>query len=110
MHSQCLEQEDNMATVGIHKYTVAESNNLKLGQNGFKELTAAGNTGDGTFCAFFVTGKGADDDCTLAATTHKVDDMTACKFTTGSLVYGAFKKITMSSPTDADVHVLCYYG
>ena len=47
---------------------------------------------------------------TIAATTHIGDDMTACIFTSGSLVYGPFKKITMSSPTDADVHVLCYKG
>tara|TARA_R110000824_G_scaffold51753_4_gene144093 strand:- start:385 stop:681 length:297 start_codon:yes stop_codon:yes gene_type:complete len=95
---------------GIHKYTVSESNNLKLGQNGFKELTGAGNTGDGTFVAFYVTGKAVDDEAVVAATCHAGDDMTACIFTSGSLVYGAFKKITMSSPTDADVHVLCYYG
>ena len=94
----------------LHKYTVAEATNLQLGQNGFKELDSAGNTGDGTFCAFYVTGSNADDQATIAATTHVGDDMTACNFTTGSLVYGPFKKITMSSPTDADVHVLCYYG
>ena len=101
-------------TAGLHKYTVAEATNLQLGQNGFKELTSAGNTGDGTFCAFYVTGKGTtdsvDDQATIAATCHIGDDMTACIFTSGSLVYGAFKKITMSSPTDADVHVLCYHG
>ena len=95
---------------GIHKYTVAEGVGLQLGQAGFKELTVAGNTGDGTFCPFYVTGSNADDQATIAATTHVGDDMTACNFTTGSLVYGPFKKITMSSPTDADVHVLCYYG
>ena len=100
--------------MALHKYTVQEAVNLKIGQNGFKELTAAGNTGDGIFCAFYVTGKGTtdsvDDQATIAATCHTGDDMTACIFTSGSLVYGAFKKITMSSPTDADVHVLCYYG
>ena len=95
---------------GIHKYTVAEGVGLQLGQAGFKELTAAGNTGYGTFAAFYITGSNADDQATIAATTHVGDDMTACNFTTGSLVYGPFKKITMSSPTDADVHVLCYYG
>ena len=95
---------------GIHKYTVAEGVGLQLGQAGFKELTSAGNTGDGTFAAFYITGSNADDQATIAATTHVGDDMTACNFTTGSLVYGPFKKITMSSPTDANVHVLCYYG
>ena len=95
---------------GIHKYTVAEGVGLQLGQAGFKELTGAGNTGDGTFAAFYITGSNADDQATIAATTHVGDDMTACNFTTGSLVYGPFKKITMSSPTDANVHVLCYYG
>jgi len=95
---------------GIQNYTVQESNNLLLGQLGFKELTAAGNTGDGHFVAFYVTGKATSDDCTIEATTHVGDDLTACKFKTNSLVYGPFKKITMSSPTDGDVHVICYYG
>ena len=99
---------------GIQQYTVQESNNLFLGHLGFKELTAAGNTGDGNFVAFYVTGKGSasgtDDQATIAATTHVGDDLTAFIFTAGSLVYGPFKKITMSSPTDADVHVICYYG
>ena len=94
----------------LHKYTVAEATNLQLGQNGFKELDSAGNTGDGTFCAFYVTGAAAADVATVAATCHVGDDMTATPFLQGTLVYGAFKKITMSSPTDADVHVLCYYG
>ena len=95
---------------GIHKYTVAESNNLQLGQNGFKELASAGNTGDGYFCAFYVTGAAAADVATVAATCHIGDAMAATPFLQGTLVYGAFKKITMSAPTDGDVHVLCYYG
>tara|TARA_R100000781_G_scaffold37859_1_gene26709 strand:- start:986 stop:1285 length:300 start_codon:yes stop_codon:yes gene_type:complete len=99
-----------MATTGLHKYTVAEATNLQLGQNGFKELDSAGNTGDGTFCAFQVTGGAADDVATVAATCHIGDALTATPFLAGTIVYGAFKKITMSSPTDADVHVLCYYG
>tara|TARA_A100001201_G_C3993777_1_gene172412 strand:+ start:87 stop:389 length:303 start_codon:yes stop_codon:yes gene_type:complete len=95
---------------GLNSYTVQESNNLKLGQAGFKELTAAGNTGDGNFVAFQVTGAAAADVATVAATTHIGDDLTATPFLAGSIVYGPFKKITMSSPTDADVHVICYYG
>ena len=99
---------------GLNSYTVQEGVNAQLGQAGFKELTAAGNTGDGNFVAFYVTGKGiasgTDDQATIAATTHVGDDLTACIFTAGSLVYGPFKNITMSSPTDGDVHVICYYG
>ena len=95
---------------GLNSYTVQEGMNAQLGQAGFKEIISAGNSGDGNFVAFYVTGSNADDQATVAATTHLGDDMTACNFTTGSLVYGPFKKITMSSPTDADVHVLCYYG
>ena len=95
---------------GLNSYTVQDSNNAKIGQAGFKELTSAGNTGDGNFVAFYVTGAAAADVATVAATCHTGDDMTATPFLQGTLVYGAFKKITMSSPTDADVHVLCYYG
>ena len=107
MHSQCLGQEVKMA---LHKYTVQESNNLLLGQNGFIELDSAGNTGDGYFCAFLVTGIAADDVATVGATCHTGDALTAKPFVSGTLIYGPFKKITMSSPTDADVHVLCYKG
>ena len=99
-----------MATYGKHKYSVAESGNLSIGQSGFKALVSAGNTGDGNFCAFLVTGSGASDQATVAATCHIGDDLVACNFTTGTLVYGAFKKITFSAPTDTDVHLLCYYG
>ena len=95
---------------GIHKYTVAESNNLLLGQNGFSELTAAGSTASGNFIAFYVTGEEAADKCTVAAVSHIGDNLTATPFLQGTLVYGAFRQITMSSPTDANVHVLCYHG
>ena len=95
---------------GIHKYTVAEGVGLQLGQAGFKELTSAGNTGDGTFCAFYVTGDDAGNLVTVAATTHTGDNLTATPFLVGSLVYGPFKKITTTSHTDTEVHVLCYYG
>ena len=75
---------------GVQKYTVQESNNLKLGQNGFKELASAGNTGDGNFVAFYVTGAVATDVATIAATSHVGDDLTATPFLAGSIVYGPF--------------------
>ena len=103
-----------MAT-GPNKYTVQESNNLKLGQAGFKELDAAGNTGDGNFVAFQIIGPGTPyedniDSATVGATCHVGDDLTATPLAVGTIIYGPFKRITMSSPSDADVHVLCYYG
>ena len=59
---------------GLNSYTVQEGVNAQLGQAGFKELTTAGNKGDGNFVAFYVTGKGSasgtDDQATIAATTH----------------------------------------
>ena len=36
MHSQCLEQEDNMGS--LHKYTVIEAQNAALGQRGCEYL------------------------------------------------------------------------
>ena len=92
--------------------TEQEATNLILGQAGFKVLKSAGHTGAGanTFVAFLITGSNADDQCTIAATTSIGDELEACNFTTGTLVYGPFTQITMSSPTDADVHVICYYG
>ena len=109
MHGQCLGQEVNMPA-GIRKYTVAESTNLQLFQNGFIELDSAGNTGDGNFCAFQIISPTAGDVATVGATCHIGDDLTATSLIAGTIIYGPFKKITMSSPTDADVHVLCYYG
>ena len=95
---------------GLLKYTVAESNNLLLGGNGIEELTSAGSSASGNFIAFYVTGAAATDKCTVAATCHIGDNLTATPVLQGTLVYGPFRQITMSSPTDADVHVLCYYG
>ena len=95
---------------GIREYGGEESGNVALGQLGFKELTTAGNTGDGNFVAFKVIGASATDTATIAATCHQGDDLTATPFLAGEIVWGAFKKITMTSPTDSDVHVLCYYG
>lgn len=99
-----------MAHKGIRQYQGDESGNIALGQLGFKELTTAGNTGDGNFVAFKVTGAAADDTATVAATCHQGDDLTATPFLAGEIIWGAFKKITVTSPTDGDVHVLCYYG
>ena len=100
-----------MAHRGIRHYSGDESGNVGLGQLGFKELSAAGNTGDGNFVAFKIIGPGTDNDAaTVGATCHQGDDLTATPIASGEMIWGAFKKITMSSPTDADVHVLCYYG
>ena len=100
---------------GLNSYTVQESNNAILGQAGFKELDSAGNTGDGNFIAFQIIGPGHEDgedadQATVGATCYVGDDLTATALAIGTIIYGPFKKITMSSPTDADVHVLCYYG
>ena len=96
---------------GLNSYTVQEGMNVKLGQAGFMELTVAGNTGDGNFVAFQIIGPGTVDDvATVGATCHVGDDLTATALMSGTIIYGPFKKITMSSPTDADVHVICYYG
>ena len=95
---------------GLQEFTGDESGNIALGQLGFKELTVAGNTGDGNFVAFKIIGAAATDTCVIEATCHQGDDLTSTTFLAGEIIWGAFKKITMSSPTDADVHVLCYYG
>ena len=117
-----------MAHRGIMQYSGDEGSNIALGQLGFKELipssgtsgsgnigTSGDKTGDTLFVAIKVVGQASvdflsDDFITITAESLHGDDLTACIFTAGSLVYGPFKKITMSSPTDGDVHVLCYYG
>ena len=99
-----------MSHKGMREYGGEESGNVALGQLGFKELTSAGNTGDGNFVAFKVTGASSTDIATVAATCHQGDDLTATPFLAGEIIWGAFKKITVSAVTDSDVHVLCYYG
>ena len=99
-----------MAHKGIRQYGGEEGGNVALGQLGFKELLVAGNTGDGNFVAFKVIGATATDVCTVAATCHQGEDLTATPFLAGEMVWGAFNKITMSAPTDAEVHLLCYHG
>mgnify|MGYP003139983201 FL=1 len=99
-----------MAHKGIRQYGGEEGGNVALGQLGFKELTTTGNTGDGTFVAFKVIGAASADTATVAATCHQGDDLTATPFLAGEIIWGAFNKITVSAVTDADVHVLCYYG
>ena len=99
-----------MAHKGIYQYSGDEGSNVALGQLGFKELIVAGNTGDGNFVAFKVIGAESTDTCTVAATCHQGDDFTGTTIMAGEIIWGPFKKITMSSPTDGDVHVLCYYG
>ena len=99
-----------MAHKGIREYGGEESGNVALGQLGFKELTATGNTGDGNFVAFKVIGASAADTATIAAVCYQGDNLTATPFIAGEIIWGPFKRITVSAVTDADVHVLCYYG
>lgn len=99
-----------MAHRGLREYSGEESGNIAIGSLGFKELSVAGNTGKGNFVAFKVIGAAATDTAVVGATVHQGDELTATTFLAGEMIWGAFNMITMSAPTDGDVHVLCYYG
>ena len=98
-----------MAHKGMYQYNGDEGSNLALGQTGFKVLDSAGNTGDGKFVAFKVLGGAAAADVDIDCTCHTGDDLSIDAVLTGEIVWGPFKKITISN-VGTDVQVLCYYG
>jgi hypothetical protein len=98
-----------MAHKGIYQYGGDEGGNVALGQLGFKVLTSAGNTGDGQFVAFKVLGGAADVNVDIDCTCHQGDELSINNVLTGEIVWGAFKKITISN-VGTGIQVLCYYG
>ena len=98
-----------MAHKGIYQYGGDEGGNVALGQLGFKVLTSAGNTGDGQFVAFKVLGGAADVNVDIDCTCQQGDTLSIDNVLTGEIVWGAFKKITISN-VGTGIQVLCYYG
>ena len=98
-----------MAHRGIRQYNGDESGNVGLGQLGFKALTSAGNTGDGNFFMIKVLGGAAAVDVDIDCTCHQGDALSINNVLTGEVIYGAFKKVTISN-VGAGIQVLCYYG
>ena len=98
-----------MAHKGIRQYQGDESGNIGLGQLGFKALVGAGNTGDGNFFMIKVLGGAATVDVDIDCTCHQGDALSINNVLTGEVIYGAFKKVTISN-VGTDIQVLCYYG
>ena len=98
-----------MAHKGIREYGGEESGNVALGQLGFKVLSSAGSTGDGNFVAFKVLGGAATVDVDIDCTVHQGDELSINNVLTGEIVWGPFKKITISN-VGTGIQVLCYYG
>ena len=97
-----------MAHRGLRQYTGDESGNVGLGQLGFKVLTT-GNTGDGDFFMIKILGGLSTADVDLDCTTHQGDALSINNVLTGEVIYGAFKRITISN-VGTGIQVLCYYG
>tara|TARA_E500000331_G_scaffold333209_1_gene357204 strand:+ start:1490 stop:1777 length:288 start_codon:yes stop_codon:yes gene_type:complete len=88
------------AKYGKVRYTVVESNNLKLGQQGFKVISDT-NAHTGTFVAIKVVGGNAS----VSATSKIGDSISSLTIRQDDIIYGAFSSITLGSGT-----VLAYYG
>jgi len=100
-----------MAHRGIRQYAGDESGNIGLGQLGFKALTTGElATDDGNFFMIKVVGDAAATNVDIVATCHQGDPLNINACVTGEVIYGAFKKITISSLSVSTVQVLCYYG
>ena len=88
--------------MAIHKYSVVESGNLALGQQGFDVISdTAANTG--TWVA--VKAAAGDDAVISAAVTTNGDDLSAFTLAENDTIYGNFTSITLTSGT-----VLAYRG
>tara|TARA_R100001129_G_scaffold18690_2_gene11942 strand:- start:21 stop:365 length:345 start_codon:yes stop_codon:yes gene_type:complete len=113
----CLEQEDNM---GILKYTVAESNNLKLGQNGFdvipehdstKQLPGEGSVWVALKCVAAITPGTtayADQFCQITATVENGDALSQTFLQPGDIIYGRFNAVV--NHTNSNAKLLGYRG
>tara|TARA_R110002020_G_scaffold97166_1_gene232031 strand:+ start:916 stop:1206 length:291 start_codon:yes stop_codon:yes gene_type:complete len=81
---------------GLHKFTVQEANNAKLGQAGYK-IVAGGNTGAIVDGVEYVAVTGLDADTTLTTTSNNTDQYPnwAGQIIGQSTVYGRWTQVTI---------------
>ena len=107
-----------MAHTGIHRYTVSESNNLQLGQNGFDIFIngATPSNEEGTWVALQALGVAATSLVLVHAETalgeNLADDAGTGEVTLvagGPPVYGCFNKL-VSATIEAGSVLIAYRG
>jgi|2_EtaG_2_1085320.scaffolds.fasta_scaffold01270_10 hypothetical protein len=113
-----------MAHKGIRQYTAEESGALAIGQAGFDVITSGSL--EGTFVAIQVIGAVQSDGAdysgtntqsdnytagwiTVAAECNQGDDLPATDVTSGTTIYGAFSKITVTNNTNG-AKILAHRG
>ena len=88
---------------GIHKYTVAESNNLQIGQGGF-DLVAQGSAENGQWVAIYNPDAAAIQIDTVSPVG---DSLTNFSLLSGHTIYGNFTTVTVDT---AGKSAICYRG
>tara|TARA_R100001594_G_scaffold18106_1_gene36261 strand:- start:3075 stop:3356 length:282 start_codon:yes stop_codon:yes gene_type:complete len=90
---------------GIHKYTVAESNNLQIGQGGFDLIAQGSSDGNsGQWVAIY----NPDAAAIVIDTTSPVgDSLTNFSLLSGHTIYGNFTSVTVDTVGKS---AICYRG
>ena len=81
-----------MATKGLHKYTVSESKNLKISQNGFDKV--AHNAGNGDLSGHFIAIYNPDDSAIqIKGISNIGDGFTNLSLCSNGTIYGNFYQV-----------------
>ena len=79
-----------MATIGLHKYTVAEATNLQLGQNGFDVIAESDGAVTGNWIAVYNPN---DAHISIDVTSAIGDNLTALDLCSNGILYGNFTTV-----------------
>tara|TARA_B100001250_G_scaffold281339_1_gene243614 strand:+ start:10649 stop:10948 length:300 start_codon:yes stop_codon:yes gene_type:complete len=91
---------------GIHKLTVQEAQNAKLGQAGYKHITTGGTANTGTAAAGveYVAVLSHNDATKITTESNDTDlypDLTTVLLPAGCWLYGRWKKVTITETNGA---------
>lgn len=93
-----------MANEGIHKYTVQESNNLKLGQLGFDLIAESDGAQSGNWVAIYNPN---DAHIAIDLTSAIGDSVTALDLCSNGVIYGQFTSVECE---EAGKSLIAYKG
>ena len=108
MHSQCLGQEVNMAN-GLHKFSVQEAENVKLGQAGYDIVSAGAcnqTTNPGTEWVAITLLVGTTITSATSVDTDIYDSISSLEVPEGCTIYGRWNAIVIGTSDTA----ICYRG
>lgn len=94
---------------GLYTYTVAEAQNIGLGQSGYKNVTHGNDTGTGEFCAIY----SYHDTTTVTTESDDVanfPNLSAVVLPAGTWLYGRWTKVTIGSSSSTTGKALVYKG